>query len=512
MSRISKLNQAIRDGELKKVKRIIAPKVGGLIGAVDVNKAGKDGVTPLLMAVEEGHIEIVELLLEEGADINGKSQVKGAVVARGITNAMGSDKKKCDMPFVTPLIEAAYEGHKDLANLLVSKGADVNAKSHSGMSPLMNASYEGHYKIVQMLLKNGAEVNAKNNKGLSPLFYAATDCHISIIKLLMTAGADINIKDNDGDTPLMGAILNNHTGAVEQLLVHKPELNEKNNDGVSVLITAAYNGNSKIVDMLVKSGADVDITNDLGLTSLHWAAQNGHVKTVKLLVTVGADINLGTKDDGSTALMGAADFNAPGIIDILCENGAEIDAQDTNGETALIRGVRFSHPAVVENLLERGANKELKDNNGKKPIEWVKEKKHKGIKKMLREGVDKAIDFSADHEPRGPWAGVLFELAEFREADYGRASINMLLKCVGKKNLIGAVIHGGDIPPELRYWCLSIHTMSYRQEWEIRKSIGASEYEKLAPQGSNLLKDEEIRHDVLVRLGYIDKTGDYKGM
>ena len=127
----------------------------------------REGVSPvakntaLRIASKEGHVELVEMLLNNGANVNAK-------------NSYG----------VTALHIASREGHTDIVAMLLEKGADVNAKSDGGYTALISASESGHTETVAMLLEKGADVNAKTNWGDTALIQASYYGHTEIVKLL----------------------------------------------------------------------------------------------------------------------------------------------------------------------------------------------------------------------------------------------------------------------------------------------------------------------------------------
>ena len=153
-----------------------------------VNKADKDGETPLLVASGNGHTEIVKLLIEKGADVN-----------------------KDDEDGQTPLYRASDNGLTEIVKLLIAAGADVNKADKYGRTPLYRAVYravyrrslKGHTEIVKLLIAAGADVNKAGEGGETPLFWAIG--HTEIVKLLVAAGADVNKADKDGRTPLQWA-------------------------------------------------------------------------------------------------------------------------------------------------------------------------------------------------------------------------------------------------------------------------------------------------------------------
>ncbi len=109
-----------------------------------------------------------------------------------------------------PLFEAVRRGDKATVEVLLTKGAGVNARNEYGWTPLHSAAREGKKDIAQLLLAKGADVNArnkyKNEHGVTPLHMAANAGHKDIVELLLAKGADVNARDNNGWTPLLIAV------------------------------------------------------------------------------------------------------------------------------------------------------------------------------------------------------------------------------------------------------------------------------------------------------------------
>ena len=126
------IHEAAAEGNIKLVKQ-------HLVEGVDVNAKYKDGWTPLHMAAEGGHREIVDLLIAKGADINA-------------TAGAGGDGEGW-----TPLHEAAEGGHKKVVELLILKGADINVKNGDGRTPLDLAIKHKNAEIADILRKHGGK-------------------------------------------------------------------------------------------------------------------------------------------------------------------------------------------------------------------------------------------------------------------------------------------------------------------------------------------------------------------
>jgi len=105
----------------------------------------------------------------------------------------------------TPLHWAAWIGHKEIVELLITAGADVNAKGDG--TPLHHAALRGKKEIVELLIANGADVNTKGGWMVgTPLHYVVVGGHIELVELLIAEGTDVNVKDGSGGTPLDWAI------------------------------------------------------------------------------------------------------------------------------------------------------------------------------------------------------------------------------------------------------------------------------------------------------------------
>jgi len=146
-------------------------------------------------AVEEGDMKKAQDFIEKGIDVNLKDEDESA------------------------LYKATDKGHVDLVKLLIDKGADVNSENMHHETALFCACYHGNLEMVRVLVDNGAKINAKQHEGETPIFYAvnqARTCYListsygdaniatitGIIKILLEKGADIDAKDKAGKTAL----------------------------------------------------------------------------------------------------------------------------------------------------------------------------------------------------------------------------------------------------------------------------------------------------------------------
>jgi ankyrin repeat protein/Tfp pilus assembly protein PilF len=211
---------------------------------VDLNARDEIGYTLLEFAVErddDNSADIVKFLISKGADVHAKNSkgwtplytVKKADIAKLLISA-GAEVNAKDIIGFTPL---HIVRNSDIAKLLISTGADVNAKDIKwGMTPLHNMStsakkeekngfLQDYYKelmkelieIAKILVSSGADVNAKASDGSTPLSFAAVEGNLEFFETLVSLGADVNVKNDNGISPLGTAEHNGHAAIVRFL-------------------------------------------------------------------------------------------------------------------------------------------------------------------------------------------------------------------------------------------------------------------------------------------------------
>jgi ankyrin repeat protein len=164
---------------------------GGLAG---VNAHDKDGETALMGAAYQGDLEVVRTLLSEGADVNEKTTASLAMGGLQLNSDFtGTSTLVIFSPGSTALMFAVEGDHSEVVQVLLDMGADVNARDWDGYTPLMKASTTAHGDIVRLLLAKGADVNAtaypKGLTAVTALSLASQSGHHTIKDLLIKAGA-----------------------------------------------------------------------------------------------------------------------------------------------------------------------------------------------------------------------------------------------------------------------------------------------------------------------------------
>ncbi|MCI0447271.1 ankyrin repeat domain-containing protein, partial [bacterium] len=273
-------------------------------------------------------------LLEGGIDINAEDEVG-----------------------VTALFYAVQRDHKDIAELLIRSGADVNHRStKGGYTALMAVSGQNNVENLQLLLEHGADINVKDHEGRSALFHASEYCNAPTIKLFIDHGADIDDPDKNGKIALVRCLKartheeQNVLNAIETLLSAGVDVNEQDSFGQSPAGIAFYSrkldrirliapkvhgkfwkgaeedfrkamDNTELVQLYLDAGADANAGRELGWNLLNEA---GSAQTVQLLIKAGADVNA-SDSNGVTPLIAAVGKNQPEMVRILIAAGAKIE-------------------------------------------------------------------------------------------------------------------------------------------------------------------------------------------
>lgn len=219
------------------------------------------GYTALHRAARRGQRGVIELLLSRGADVNAKANVTDRKSLHDKYRGTAS----VDLDGVTPLYMA--HGGLEIMELLLANGADVNANGKNGDSPLHGAIKRTGTKIesfsrAELLLTAGADVNAKDFQGKSALHLAVFYDLPAIAELLITRNANVNGRDKSGDTPLHQAHV--HPKLTELLLASGADVNARNSYGATPL----HDANVVVAELLLASGADVNAKDSSGLTPL----------------------------------------------------------------------------------------------------------------------------------------------------------------------------------------------------------------------------------------------------
>ncbi|KAK8062860.1 ankyrin repeat-containing domain protein [Apiospora hydei] len=301
-----------------------------------VNRTDRFGRTPLWFAAANGHLDIVQALLRKGAKVDVRDQ-------HGFT----------------ALSWATQHGYSDIVALLLENGAQQKSKSSQmdsryldGSTPLIKAARDGDEIVLKMLLNGGAKPGTQDFNGRTALVHASERGFDSVVKLLLDRGADV-----DATTALLYAAAHGHDRVVKLLLDQDADVGHSDADGCTALFLASSCGHYATAKLLIDRGANIETTNKHGFTSLTAAASGGHDTVVKLLMKREARI---INSEGNSALSHAAHRGHLATVRLILEQGAGIVTMDELG-ISLAFACDEGHADVVELFLDRGVSVNRQD-------------------------------------------------------------------------------------------------------------------------------------------------------
>ncbi|KAK3089890.1 hypothetical protein FSP39_007395 [Pinctada imbricata] len=299
-----------------------------------VNKQSKNGWSPLLVASEQGHLQIVKILLQNHARVDVFDENHGKAA----------------------LHLAAENGHDQVADVLLWHKAFVNAKSKLGLTPLHLAAQNGYNRLVKLLIEtHGATIDALSLAKKTPLHMAAQFGKMEVCSTLLKMKADANATDVHGQTPLHLAAENDHSDVVKLFLKYRPELvSMANTNGMTCAHIAAAKGSVAVIKELMRFNGVVvttakNRTNDS--TALHLASAGGHKEVLVVLLGAGASATE-ENADGMTAIHLCAKYGHVHILEALDGVSWRTTSKKT-GLTALHCAAHFGQVEFVREMLTK---------------------------------------------------------------------------------------------------------------------------------------------------------------
>jgi ankyrin repeat protein len=395
------LQWAVYNGDVIEARRLLR-------AGANVSLANNYGATPMSLAAEVGHADMLKVLLEAGASADSP-------------NADGQ----------TALMAVARTGNVAAAQLLLDHGAAVDAKEKfGGQTALMWASARRHPKMMELLVAKGADVNARSTDrnyqrhvqaegrpknldsgGLTPLLYAARENCTACVEVLVKSKADIDLPDPDGVSPLLVAIMNSNWDLARQLILAGADVNQWDVFGEAPLYMAVdlrsrIDGGRASIDspntttglaivkLLLAHGADPNMqlffkpanargtTATRGATPLIRAANNADLEVVKLLLEQGADATVYLADRQTpihAVLSGrATEQQSLELIRLLQKAGTDVNVialinhrEEIRGGTALHYAVRKRYKEVIKLLASYGVDVNAIDQDGLTALDYT---------------------------------------------------------------------------------------------------------------------------------------------
>jgi uncharacterized protein len=363
----ARLNQqlikAAWDNDLRRARDLIAK-------GAEVNAKDNTVQSAYLISTSEGYLELLNLTLKHGADVDSKDSFNGTGLIRAADRGHADIAGRLVRANIkinhinnlgwTALHEAIILGdgsgrYVDTVRVLVAARADLRLPSQRDqISPLEHATTKGHNEIAEVLkealeadkpskpvanrrllaaaergdataaalaVRAGADLETRDERGRTPLLLAATQDRLGVARLLVYLGADPDALDDQHDTPWLVTGVTGSVDMLEVLLPAEPDVTIRNRFGGTSLIPASERGHVAYVRRAVRTGIDVNHVNDLGWTALLEAVILGdgsrrYQQIVTILLDAGADPKIADRQ-GVTALQHAEQRSQRDVARIL---------------------------------------------------------------------------------------------------------------------------------------------------------------------------------------------------
>ena len=439
-----------------------------LAAHADPNASGGLYRTPLLAAANNGHGNVVELLLNAKASPNRTKRGESlrAAASRGydkiieslLSHGAGVDINAISLGQSTALASAARNGHEKVVQILLHAGADsgrYDRKTGIG-PPIVEAALHGHDTVVRQLLpssppfgiyeatiaaaSNGHEnvvrllVEAKIERELALTCAARVGAH-DLVSRLIHEGAGINVEPRRGVTPLESAITGGHLLIIQQLIAegasYEPgmvslavanghtcvvqHLIQQYPHGSVILskslVIAVKKGLKSIVELLLDNGADIETQDSRPGWPLRAAVASGNLDLLKLLLERGANIN-SDGGQGNSLRCAAYDGNLQ-VIQYLIEYGA-----NPKLDGALQDAAMNGHIPVIEELLAVGANINSRGQMGSALDCAITGGHPDTVRLLLERGASASEVIETEEGKTSPWPNPLLHASRNRNGDF----------------------------------------------------------------------------------------------
>ncbi len=300
------------------------------INLQNANAFDSAGVNLLTRAVMTGDLNIVKILVEQGADVNLRNKTTTGSV---------------------PLMLASGNTSLEIARYLIARGAEVDIPDTHGDPAINWSAYYGNLPFTKLMLDEGARTDQRSIHSDGVLQVALKEWNDSIVDLLLAYGISF-YEPKPGTEALIKAAKKNDFSAFKSLL--KPEhVNARDAAGNTLLMLAAQRGYAEMTDYLLKNGADINALNPAGHTALNLAVYYGHNALAKHLIEQGADVNKTDERFVLPPLVAAVRSNNLEMGAYLLEKGADVNTTDgINNFTPIMWAVLNQYKDFARLLLE----------------------------------------------------------------------------------------------------------------------------------------------------------------
>ncbi|EAY19812.1 ankyrin repeat protein, putative [Trichomonas vaginalis G3] len=204
--------------------------------------------TCFIYSVPFGIRSLCEYFLSQNVNVNAKEQTKG----------------------MTALHLASINNMIEIAEMLISHGADINAKDLDGCTPLHLASKKNMFEMAEMLILNGADIESRDNHMFTPLHHSANNNSIEVFETLIFYGADINAVNEYMKTALMMSLLLNYDELSKIIISYGADVNLRDQFGQTAYFYALHKSKIEILLSLLSHGADKNVRDNFGKTAFEY--------------------------------------------------------------------------------------------------------------------------------------------------------------------------------------------------------------------------------------------------
>lgn len=333
---------------------------------------------------EYGLLYVDSLPSDSGVDLNEfENKLDDPDFKRTILNIISNRGHTTPSTLLHELIENNYI---DIVKNLIAMGSDLKTFTpRYGETPLSIAVKAGHLEIIRAIIdKDPSLVNYPNKNGQFPLQIAIVANKMDVVEELISdnANLDVHLKDSNGKSALYYAI---KQGNVElaQKLIAKGALAQSDDELSSLCLFAAIVGGNHFNDISlalidILNANNIDSTDENGSTALLWAAQTGNTVIFSKLIEKGANIQHANKE-GWNAIFYAADYNQMDIFEIIKENDPDfrtrLNHKSEDNVTALYVVIDNEDTDAAFKLLEEGADPNIATGYGDTPLMYVQDPK-----------------------------------------------------------------------------------------------------------------------------------------
>ena len=343
---------------------------------VDVNATSKENITAVMLACKEGNNDVINVLLNAGADPNitdgdGNTCLHYAALNDSSTDVLqaiishGVDVNATNTNNVTALMLACHKGNRDAINVLLNAGADSNIADADGSTWLYYAARNDCTERFQEMIRLLVDVHAINKKVFTAMLVGAKIGKRDAISVLLNAGTDSNIADTDGDArPHNAAQKDCYAEVLQAITSHIVDENATQKNSVTALMKACHSGNRDAINKCLNAGVDVNAVHDNNVTAFMIACAKGNKDVINILLIAGADPNKADAN-GNTYLHYAERNDCyTNNLEAIISHGVDVNATHKNNVTALMIACGKGNEDAINVLLNAGADANIADANG----------------------------------------------------------------------------------------------------------------------------------------------------